>query len=191
METSAGCESRLERDVLGATSGDTDCAARLIREHTGLVFTLIRRIVGNRDAAMDLTQDCFIRAIDRIGSLRDPRSFRSWLTVMARRMALDHLRRHHREVPVDPSVLESAAADEPPVGEIDMRSRKRRLLETAIGSLDERDRSLLTLFYFEELGGAEVAEALQIPLSNVRVYLHRARKRLRERLRGHEQELLD
>ena len=67
---------------------------------------------------------------------------------------------------------------------------RRELLEEAIGMLGERDRSLITLAYFDELRPREVAGILNIPEGNLRVYLHRARRRLRELLRGKEDELL-
>ena len=64
------------------------------------------------------------------------------------------------------------------------------LLERAVFKLDERDRQLVTLAYFNELSLVEVGRIMGIPEANVRVYLHRARKKLRELLRGHEDELL-
>ena len=64
------------------------------------------------------------------------------------------------------------------------------LLEQAVCRLSERDRQLITLAYWKELSLSDVGRIMGIPDSNVRVYLHRARKRLREQLRGYENELL-
>ena len=64
------------------------------------------------------------------------------------------------------------------------------LLEQAVYKLSERDRQLITLAYWKEMDTADVGRVMGIPEPNVRVYLHRARKRLREHLRGYENELL-
>ena len=64
------------------------------------------------------------------------------------------------------------------------------LLEQAVCRLSERDKQLITLAYWKELSLTEVGRIMGIPEPNIRVYLHRARKRLRELLRGHEDELL-
>jgi len=64
------------------------------------------------------------------------------------------------------------------------------LLEQAVCKLSERDRQLITLAYWKELNLSDVGRIMGIPEPNVRVYLHRARKRLREHLRGYENELL-
>lgn len=64
------------------------------------------------------------------------------------------------------------------------------LLEQAVCKLSERDRQLITLAYWNELSLKDVGRIMGIPVTNVRVYLHRARKRLREHLKGYENELL-
>ena len=64
------------------------------------------------------------------------------------------------------------------------------LLEQAVCKLSDRDRQLITLAYWKELNLSDVGRIMGIPEPNVRVYLHRARKRLREHLRGYENELL-
>ncbi len=66
----------------------------------------------------------------------------------------------------------------------------RLILEEAVAQLSLRDRQLITLSYFQELSSAEVAEVMEIPAGTVRVYLLRARAKLKERLKERENELL-
>ena len=64
------------------------------------------------------------------------------------------------------------------------------IIQDALMRLNERDRMLLTLTYYQGFSLAEVGEAMKMSEQNVKVCLHRARKRLRKELRGHEHEVL-
>ncbi|MCK4807238.1 MAG: sigma-70 family RNA polymerase sigma factor, partial [Candidatus Aegiribacteria sp.] len=157
-------------------------------DYGGLVYTLLQRIVQDRDTAKDLAQDTFVKAWTRLRSLRKHASFPSWICSTARRTALDHLRtikaRKEVSMPAE-SFVESPDEDKP-----ELSAEGIALLERAVCKLSERDRQLITLAYWKELSFTDVGRIMGIPESNVRVYLHRARKRLRELLRGHENELL-
>ncbi len=175
-------------DVRLACEGDRQAFGRLIDDYGGLVHTLLLRMVQDRDTAMDLAQETFVKAWTRLRSLRKHESFPSWICSTARRTALDHLRRIkvRKEVSMpEESFIESADESKP-----ELSAEGIVLLEQAVCKLSERDRQLITLAYWNELSFADVGRIMGIPVPNVRVYLHRARKRLREHLKGHENELL-
>lgn len=181
--------------VREAMLGSRQAFGILVERYSGLVYHLLFRIVGGaagrEETVRDLCQDVFLKAFTSLRSLRDPEKFPSWLATVARRRAIDHLRRRGpAEVSLDEGRFDVPDSSVPEPSRRSLLDHRRELLEEAIGMLGERDRSLITLAYFDELRPREVAGILNIPEGNLRVYLHRARRRLRELLRGKEDELL-
>ena len=172
--------------VRAARKGDRGAFSRLVKMYERLVYTLIVRIVRDEDMALDLSQEAFLKAYRKMRTLRKPQAFVAWLCAIARRTALDHVRRSSLEITGAERALELESAVEDP----DPLDDSAGLLRRAMESLSPRDRQLLTLAYFEEMSMAQVGKVMDIPAGNVRVYVHRARKRLRDKLRGHEDELL-
>ena len=175
-------------DVRLACEGNRQAFGRLIDDYGGLVYTLLHRMVQDRDTARDLAQDTFIKAWTRLRTLRKHASFPSWICSVARRIALDHLRRMKTRKEV--SMPEESFIESPDEHRPELSAEGIALLEQAVYKLSERDRQLITLAYWKEMDTADVGRVMGIPEPNVRVYLHRARKRLREHLRGYENELL-
>jgi len=171
--------------VAYARDGDEQAISRLITIHKGLIYTIVIRMVSNSDTARDLTHDAFIRAFRKIRDLRAPGLFRPWLCAIARRIVLDHFRSEKRKRTVS---LEE-------IGEIGVEpdhaaARRRVIIQDALTQLNPRDRLLLVLAYYQGFSHAEVAQTMKIPESNVRVYVQRARDRLRKLLKGREHDLL-
>jgi RNA polymerase sigma-70 factor (ECF subfamily) len=169
--------------VAYARDGDESAITRLITIHKGLIYTIVIRMVANSDTARDLTQDSFIRAFRKLRDLKQPEKFRPWLCAIARRVVLDHFRAEKRKPTVSLDEIGDIGADPFAV-------RRRRLIQDALSRLNPRDRLLLVLAYYQGFSHREVGLALKIPESNVRVYIQRARDRLRILLKGREHELL-
>ena len=175
-------------DVRLACGGDRQAFGRLIDDYGGLVYTLLHRMVKDRDTARDLAQDTFLKSWTRLRSLRKQESFPSWICSIAHRAALDHLRRI--KVRKEVSMPEESFLEIQDESKQELSPEGIALLEQAVCKLSDRDRQLITLAYWKELNLSDVGRIMGIPEPNVRVYLHRARKRLREHLRGYENELL-
>ena len=171
--------------VMRAQDGDEEAISRLITVHKGLIFTIVIRMVANRDLAADLTQDTFVRAFRKIKDLRTPAQFRPWLCTIARRIVLDHFRSEKRK----PTVSLETVADIATAADL-AAIRKRKIIQEALLLLPERDRMLLILAYYQGYSHREIGSAMKIPEANVRVYVQRARDRLRGLLKGREHELL-
>ncbi|MDM7993655.1 MAG: RNA polymerase sigma factor [Candidatus Fermentibacter sp.] len=167
-----------------AKAGDRQAFDSLVRDFAGFVHALARRTVGDPDEACDIAQEVFVKAWLNLGLLRESGRFPSWLASITRRAAIDHLRKRIPGQVLEGEDIEGYGAEDrrPDPGS--------GLLETALSRLPERDRSLLTLVYFHEMTHAEAGDVLGIPGKNVRVYLLRARRRLREILEGRENELV-
>ena len=175
-------------DVRLACEGDRQAFGRLMFEKGEVLAKILQRMVRDHDTARDLAQDTFLKAWTRLRSLRRHASFPSWICSTARRTALDHMRaiKARKEV----SMPEESFVDTPDERKPELSAEGITLLEEAVGKLSVRDRQLITLAYWNELSFTDVGRIMGIPEPNIRVYLHRARKRLREHLRGYENELL-
>ena len=125
------------------------------------------------DAAADLAQDVFLQAWTMIGTLREPAAFAGWIGAIARRRALDQMRRQPREVELEDRHAGRDAVD------VTLEAAEA---VAAIRDLPEAYREPLLLRLVEGYSGREIAEACGLTEDSVRVNLHRGFKLLRERL---------
>jgi RNA polymerase sigma-70 factor (ECF subfamily) len=151
------------------------------------LYGFLRRQVRDGDAAEDLLQETFVRAI-RSGRIEERGRLRSYLFTIAQNLATDHWRRHLRlapmrgELPEGESVEQAAdGRSESPEAEAGRRGLEQRL-RTALAELPERYRTAFRLAAIEQHSYREIAEATGWSLDQVRINVHRARKRLIDRL---------
>lgn len=185
--------------VAQARLGKETAYRELIRRYERPIFSLIFRMVRNRELAEDLTQETFIKALNAIESYRPEFKFSSWIFKIANNAAIDHLRRReldtlsldgspHAETP---EAIEATALQIGSRGEnaLDMVASKElgAEIEAAIGRLRPEYRSCILLRHVEGYAYEEIAEMLDLPLGTVKTYIHRARNELRESL-GHLRE---
>jgi RNA polymerase sigma factor (sigma-70 family) len=171
--------------IKGAQDGDEQAMSELITIHKGLVFTLIYRMTNDYEMSQDLSQDTFIKAFLNIHKVKGEKHFRAWLCTIARNIARDYLRKLKRKPTIS---LEETNA---PVAQSDIKNTRRQIIiQDALARLNEHDRMLLTLAYFQGFKLSEVAQATKVSEKSIKVRLFRARQRLRKELRGYEHELL-
>lgn len=148
----------------------------LIERWHGPLWTYIRRVVGDEDAALEVVQDVWIKVLRGIPKLRDGSKLRAWLFGIARRTVMDRLRERYAgplETEID---LSEVAADTWPSHD----EHELQQLEGALARLPAVERDVLTLFYLEDLTLADIGEALKVPVGTVKSRLFRARRMLRE-----------
>jgi RNA polymerase sigma-70 factor (ECF subfamily) len=146
----------------------------LFAEHRHGVFRYLCRIVGQTDAAHDLTQEVFLRVARTRVPDADPASRRAWVFRIARNLALNHLRDGQRR----PHLVEAADRAEPAVQELGAA------LNEALAALSETDRDVFLLREMAGLRYGEIADACELTVEAVRARLHRARQQLRTTLKG-------
>ena len=150
------------------------------------VYTYAFYFLGDRESAEDLTQEVFLRLWRHWESI-DLERVDAWLMRVTRNACYDALRarrtscKHLTGLP--DGALEAKPDLRPGPAERAEATDVRRHFRSALGSLREPVRSAIVLREVLGLKYQEVAEALEIPINTVRVYLHRGRKRLREELR--------
>jgi RNA polymerase sigma-70 factor (ECF subfamily) len=172
--------------VQGVAGRDSDRRNQFISEHLRRVFLMIYRIVGNLADAQDLTQEAFIKALQREDQLKDAAKAAHWLSRIATNTAIDFLRRHGRAqfTPVDelPSPLTSSRADDPEAQALEAESRA--YWEDGLRLLTPRERTALILRDVEDLPAEEVARRLGCSKATVRSHIANARVKMRRYIEG-------
>ncbi|MFG2375838.1 RNA polymerase sigma factor [Streptomyces sp. NPDC048504] len=172
--------------IAAAQAGDRRALDELVAGWLPLVYNVVGRALNGHADVDDVVQETMLRAVDHLGSLRDPDSFRSWLVAIAMRQIRDRARR--RKSPGQlPDGLPGDAADfaELTVLRLQLEGQRREVAE-AVRWLDDEDRGLLSLWWLEvagELTRRELASALGISRQHAAVRVQRMKERL-ETARG-------
>ena len=180
--------------VARAREGREPAYRELIRRYERPVFSLVFRMVRDRELAEDLTQETFVKALNAVESYRPEFKFSSWIFKIANNAAIDHLRRRELQTlslegapnAVTPEAIEATALQlrdrlETPLEELEARELGGQI-ETAIARLRPEYRSCILLRHVEGRAYEEIAEILDLPLGTVKTYIHRARNELRASL---------
>lgn len=162
------------RCQLGEPAAFDDLIARW---HAPL-WSFVRRLAGDDDAAGEIFQDVWVRVIRGIPRLRDGSKLRAWLFGIARRTLMDRLRQEYAQAPAADVDVEDITAD----ASVTEDAEDLHALEGALAELPIIEREVLTLFYLQELSLAEVAEALKVPVGTIKSRLFRAKRLLRQAL---------
>lgn len=157
---------------------DQSSFARVYEEHVWRVYGFLAYQVRDRVVAEDLTQATFERAL-RAWSRFDPRraSESTWLMTIARNLAVDH---HRRERWVSHDVIEERALPTVPGPEEQLGASPE--VVAALEQLSDRDRQVIALRFGGDLTNPEIAELLELSLSNVQQIVSRSLRKLRELL---------
>lgn len=164
---------------------DPEALEEVYKRFGRLVFSLILRVVRDSAVAEDLTQETFLRAWNRVQGFDGERGkFGPWLLAIARNRAIDYLRsvdgrqRHNSvEISSSESPLLFVNMDE----EL-LNSERGRRLKTAFEQLNDRQRQVMELAYFEGLSQSEMAAKLNQPLGTIKTWTRAALQVLRTAL---------
>lgn len=166
----------------------SDTQTRLIQHHLRRIFLLIYRLVGNVDDAQDLTQETFIKALQKQGQLKDSQKTAQWLSRIASNTAIDFLRRNRRMPQTDLSSVPEPAIlsrDESPEQSL-LRGEWRVHLDGGLATLSERERMALLLRDVEDFPAEEVARQMNCTTATVRSHIANARIKFRRYLESRE-----
>ena len=161
------------------TQGETQLFAHIAEHYAQAVYTLIVRIVGNNEDAEELTQDVLLRVFENLPYFNFKSSFSTWLYRIAYNCAISFARRKRQPLyPIEENRLRLVGDDDLERMERAEDEQQIEALARAINKLNAEDRALVTLFYYEERPIAECAEIMSQSQSNIKVRLHRIRKKL-------------
>ncbi|MGE5091494.1 MAG: RNA polymerase sigma factor [Bacillota bacterium] len=184
--------SATDQEVVVLARHGQDAAYReLVRRYERPVFSLVYRMVRDRELAEDLAQETFVKALNAIESYRPEFKFSSWIFKIANNAAIDQLRRReldtlsldgspHAETPeaIEATALQIGDRQETALEEVEARELGGEI-EAAIARLRPEYRSCILLRHVEGRPYEEIAEILGLPLGTVKTYIHRARNELR------------
>ena len=161
-------------------SGDQSAYAMLVAKHKNLVYSIALKILNNREDAEEIAQDCFIKVFHALKSFEKKSKFSTWLYRIAYNTAISRTRKKRLElVPMDDYVVHNYTEDEisQGFGEIDPEEQKA-MVNRAIERLSPDENLLITLFYKGDNSIEDISNITGLSMSNVKVRLHRIRKKL-------------
>src|SRR5688500_19061251 len=180
--------------VLLAQQGRDAAFRELLRRYERPVFSLVFRMVRDRDTAEDLAQESFIKVLNNIDRYRPEFKFSSWLFKIANNITIDHLRRRQLDTisiegapdavtgeRMRATAVTVASGGESPLEELESKEIGASI-EEAIAKLRPEYRACIILRHVEDYSYDEIAEIVKLPLGTVKTYIHRARQELREHL---------
>ncbi|TNE87645.1 MAG: RNA polymerase sigma factor [Deltaproteobacteria bacterium] len=158
--------------------GDHAAFEELFRRHGGRLHAYFARTTGSDQAANDLVQQTFLQLHRARRDFRSGSAFSPWLYAIAANLRRDY-HRYQRRHPVD-------AVDEVDAGSAspEASTASERLVRRCVGKLPEGQRDVVVLHWFHEFSMGEVADALGVGRSAVKVRAHRAYKALKACLEG-------
>jgi RNA polymerase sigma-70 factor (ECF subfamily) len=184
-----------DQDLIAlARKGSEKAYRELLDRYQRPVFSLVYRMVRDRELAEDLSQETFIKVFNHLDRYNPSYKFSSWIFKIASNLAIDALRKkelktvsidgsRHAETAeeVESSRITVESGDENPEERLEAKELGQEI-EQAIGGLRSEYRTAILLRHVEGRPYEEIAEIMGIPLGTVKTYIHRARGELRETL---------
>ncbi|AXT63298.1 sigma-70 family RNA polymerase sigma factor [Aquimarina sp. AD10] len=167
--------------------GEVNAFSILVERYQGLVYTVVYRMVKNKEHAEEIAQDSFIKAFKSLKNYRGDSKFSTWLYTIAYRKSLDAIKSKNR-------VLTSELIEEISEGDIALVSdalsylqakERKEMISNSILKLPEDEAVIVTLYYFEEKSVKEIVEIVDLTADNVKIKLYRSRKKLYSILKHH------
>ncbi len=171
--------------VAQTLNGNTQAFSSLVERYQDYVYTIAVRIVKIREEAEEVAQDSFIKAFEALPTYRGEAKFSSWLYSIVYRKALDRLRKNNRSKSLE--LVEELTEGESESVEnalhfLELKERNE-ILQKCLDELPEGDAAIISFYYFEELSVKEIAEITRLGEDNIKIKLHRSRKKLFEMLK--------
>lgn len=162
------------------TRGKTQLYSDIVSRYSAMVFAKAMGVVKCTDIAKEITQQTFVRAYMRLAEWNGNGSIGPWLAVIAVRLAItqiDKARRYQTKT-IDNNIAEEEYSAE--------REHQLQRMEYAIAQLGEPDKSIVRLYYYNNVSTADTAQRLGLSQANVLTRLHRIRQQLKKQLENEE-----
>ncbi len=161
----------------------------IVREHSGMVFGMLVRLMGSREHVDDLAQEVFLRLHRSLPSFRGEALLTTYLHRIVVNVAHDEWKRRKRQderstsLSDDTFLWEERLAHPAPNAEQQLAERELQTqVEEELQKLSALERSVLVLYHQEARSYQQIAETLRLPIGTVRTHLHRGRNKLRNAL---------
>ena len=161
-------------------AGDYKAFEVLVNRHKDMVFTIVNRILRNREDAEEIAQDVFLKSFQSLSKFKRESKFSTWMYRIAYNTAISKTRKKQMEV----SAIDDHILDNHSDGELFEHSEdfgyedKKKYFDAALKKIPEEDSMLLTMFYMQEQSIEDISMVTGLSASNVKVKLHRIRKKV-------------
>lgn len=163
--------------------GDTDAFGELVQRYQHSVFNVCYRMLGERRDAEDLAQETFLRAYQRLSSYDDTRPFGPWIHRVAANLCLNYIKSQKPVAMVLDEERDNPKEEIEGMPEYQQEhAEKANMIRNAILELRPQYRAAIELRHYQDLSYKEIASQLNLPLSDVKSHLFRARKQLAQEL---------
>jgi len=172
--------------------GDTGAYSMIVDRYKDLVFTVVFKIVRNREEAEEAAQDTFLKAFHALPAFKREAKFSTWLFRIAYNTAISRTRKKKIiTTAIDDKMIENFSTDEirENIGQMD-REEQVKMLQMAVTSLANDEQLLISLFYQNRRSVEEIASITGLSDTNVKVKLHRIRKKLYLQMQSNKQLML-
>lgn len=181
LSVAADCEL-----VAGAVEGREEGFEELVRRYQRPIAAYVYRMVGDYDAALDLTQEVFIKVYNSLARYRSEFKFSTWIYKIAHNASVDYLRRNSTREQAITSEVDGEEREMPvmsrklsPEQEYAVEERRAEI-ERVVRQLPAAYRELIILRHQHDLSYDEIAEVMSLPLGTVKNRLFRAREMMRQ-----------
>ncbi|MDX1617814.1 MAG: RNA polymerase sigma factor [Balneolaceae bacterium] len=178
--------------------GEIDLFEVILRRYNQKLYRVVRSYLSEEEAVREVVHSAYIKAYEHLEQFRSESQFSTWLVRIAINEALTHLNRRDRTSEADIDRLNENGNHKELVNRNDpeqeaVRADLKQLLEEAIDTLPPKYRSVLIMREIEQMSTRETARCLGITRANVKVRLHRAKRKLRAELENRvmDQEVFD
>ena len=175
-------KTRIADLVRAASLGDRDAFGQLFEAFEGTVFAISMRRLNDYAEAQELTQDVFIKAMEKIAQLREPECFGAWLRQITHRMAINRIVRRGPVRPAEPVTLESHCVDTSTPLSAALKTEAASEVRAGLNRLGDMDRETLEAFYVRGQSLREMSDEFEAPVGTIKRRLHVARKRLAQQV---------
>jgi len=163
--------------------GDHSAYAMLVERHKDMVFTLACRMLKNREEAEEVAQDAFLKAYSSLRKFRKDSRFSTWVYRIVYNLSVSHLRKNRKQMhSLDDEAHHLDLEDTHQRMDNLEKGDRKKYIQQALFQLSYDEQTIMTLYYQDDLAVDEIADITQMSQSNVKVKLHRARKRLHDHL---------
>jgi RNA polymerase sigma factor (sigma-70 family) len=161
-------------------NGDTNAFAYLVDAYKDMVFSLAFKMTKNREEAEEVSQDTFIKAFKNLNKFKGDSKFSTWLYRIGYHACLDAIKKnknHNNSLEINEITFNKIQSVDTILQGIE-RKERATVMNDCLLKLPEEERSIIWMFYFDELSLKEIIEVTSLSEANLKVKLHRARKRL-------------
>ncbi|MCB0374588.1 MAG: sigma-70 family RNA polymerase sigma factor [Sinomicrobium sp.] len=160
--------------------GNVNAYACLVEKYKGMVFTLAVRILKDRETAEEVAQDVFVKSYQSLSGFKGNSKFATWLYSITYNASMDVLKRNKKFTASEAVERLSDTRTTPEENALErlMTNDRNEAVNAAVAALPEEDRTIIWLYYFDELSLREIAKVVNLSVANVKIKLYRSRKRL-------------